>query len=98
MKEDAFFAEVLENPADPPAWETLGVLAAWLEDHGDPRGELLRLTRALLVPGGDERRQKEQRLRGLLDRGVRPCWPTRTNSLGMRLALIPAGTFLMGSP
>jgi hypothetical protein len=27
MNEDAFFAEILEDPGDPQAWETLGVVA-----------------------------------------------------------------------
>jgi formylglycine-generating enzyme required for sulfatase activity len=37
-------------------------------------------------------------VRRLLAAGVLPCVPTITNSIGMKLALIPAGTFLMGSP
>jgi uncharacterized protein (TIGR02996 family) len=98
MNADAFFAEILENPADPQVWGTLGVVADWLEERGDPRGELLRLTWALLRPGGEQRRQQEERVRALLAQGVRPCWPTLTNSLGIKLALIPPGTFLMGSP
>jgi uncharacterized protein (TIGR02996 family) len=40
----------------------------------------------------------EQRLRDLLVAGVRPPAPTVVNSLGMVFALVPAGSFLMGSP
>src|SRR5262249_5580065 len=40
----------------------------------------------------------EARLRCLLAQGVRPCWPTQTNSIGMRFAWCPPGTFHMGSP
>jgi uncharacterized protein (TIGR02996 family) len=94
-KEDAFLAAIAEDPAEPMPWL---VLADWLEEQGDPRGELLRLTRILLQPGGAHRAAQEERLRFLLAQGVRPCWPTMTNSIGMKFALIPAGTFLMGSP
>jgi formylglycine-generating enzyme required for sulfatase activity len=34
----------------------------------------------------------------LLASGVKPCVPIRTNSLGMELALIPEGSYHMGSP
>jgi uncharacterized protein (TIGR02996 family) len=95
MKEEAFLAAIVEDPAEPTAWLAL---ADWLEERGDPRGQLLRLTRILLQPGGDRRPVQEERLRCLLAEGVRPCWPTVTNSIGMQFALIPAGTFLMGSP
>jgi uncharacterized protein (TIGR02996 family) len=95
VKEGDFLTAIAEDPADPAAWL---VLADWLEEQGDPRGELLRLTRFLPQAGGEQRAVQEERLRGLLAQGVRPCWPTLTNSLGMKLALIPAGTFLMGSP
>jgi uncharacterized protein (TIGR02996 family) len=75
------------------------VLADWLEEQGDPRGDLVRVHFQLRkAPTGPERRALEERLRGLLARGVRPCVPLLVNSVGMRLAFIPAGTFLMGSP
>jgi uncharacterized protein (TIGR02996 family) len=95
MNEEAFLAAIAEDPAEPTAWLAL---ADWLEEQGDPRGELLRLTRTLLQPGGAQREMQEERLRFLLAQGVRPCWPTTTNSIGVQFALIPAGTFLMGSP
>jgi uncharacterized protein (TIGR02996 family) len=95
MNEELFLAAIREDPAEPTAWLAL---ADWLEEQGDPRGELLRLTRSLLQPGGVERAMQEERMRWLLAQGMRPCWPTLTNSIGMKFALIPAGTFLMGSP
>jgi uncharacterized protein (TIGR02996 family) len=93
--EQALLGAILDNPADEVAWSAL---ADWLEERGDPRGELLRLTRGLLQPGGGERPPREERVRTRLEEGVRPCWPALTNSIGMRLVHVPAGTFCMGSP
>jgi formylglycine-generating enzyme required for sulfatase activity len=45
-----------------------------------------------------KRAQMEERVADLLLAGVRPIAPVMTNSLGMRLALVPAGRFRMGSP
>jgi uncharacterized protein (TIGR02996 family) len=85
-----------DNPADDV---TRLVLADWLEEQGDVRGELLRLHVALRQrSAGADLSACEERVRSLLAAGVRPCVPTRTNSIGMQLALIPAGAFLMGSP
>src|SRR5580698_5344987 len=97
MNEEAAFVQaMLANPHD----LTLRlVFADWLEERGDPRGELLRLlhtlTQSVDVPG---RVQMEERLRSLLESGVKPVGPFVTNSVGMRFALIPPGTFMMGSP
>jgi uncharacterized protein (TIGR02996 family) len=76
------------------------ILADWLDEQGDPRGELVRVRCALRkASAGPERRALEERMRGLLARGVRPCVPLLVNAqVGMRLAFIPAGTFRMGSP
>jgi uncharacterized protein (TIGR02996 family) len=75
------------------------VFADWLEERGDPRGELLRLTHLLThatdLPG---RPAHEARLRTLLAAGVQPVGPRWTNTVGMHFALVPPGTFLMGSP
>jgi formylglycine-generating enzyme required for sulfatase activity len=70
-----------------------------LEEQGDARAELLRLLHVLtqeLHP--PERPTLEARLRELLAEGVEPVGPYWTNSLGMRFACIPPGTYLMGSP
>jgi uncharacterized protein (TIGR02996 family) len=75
------------------------VFADWLEERGDKRGELIRLlhtlTQAIDVT---DRAKLEERLRALLAAGVQPVGPFWTNSIGMRFAWIPAGTFMMGSP
>jgi uncharacterized protein (TIGR02996 family) len=75
------------------------VFADWLEERGDPRGELLRLThmltQAIDVPG---RPELEARLQTLLNEGVQPIGPFWTNARGLRFAWIPPGVFLMGSP
>jgi uncharacterized protein (TIGR02996 family) len=84
------------NPADETAWLAL---ADCLEEQGETdRAELVRLTHLLRwAPEGPERTTQEERLRTLLAADVRPCVPLLTNSLGMRLALIPPGRFWMGS-
>src|SRR5208282_3780120 len=75
------------------------VFADWLEERGDKRSELIRLlhtlTQAVEVP---DRGKLEDRLRSLLAAGVQPVGPFFTNSVGMKFAWVPAGTFLMGSP
>ena len=95
--EDALLQAIEDNPYD---WTLWLILADWLDEHNEPeRAELLRLQYIL----GQEatpphRSRQEERLRELIAEGVRPCLPVRTNSIGMRLALVPAGTLLMGSP
>jgi formylglycine-generating enzyme len=94
--EVAFLRAMQEQPGD----ESVRlVFADWLEERGDPRGELLRLlntlTQSVEVP---DRRQLEDRLRSLVASGVQPVGPFWTNSIGMKFAWIPAGTFLMGGP
>jgi uncharacterized protein (TIGR02996 family) len=83
------------DPADRTAWLALG---DWLEEHGElERAELLRLHLGLRADGaGTGRLEREGRVRELLE-GVEPCWPTLTNSLGMRFSLVPPGRFRMGS-
>jgi formylglycine-generating enzyme len=75
------------------------VFADWLEEQGDKRGELIRLlhtlTQSIDVP---DRSKLEDRLRSLVTDGVMPIGPFVTNSIGMKFAWIPAGTFMMGSP
>jgi len=94
--EQAFLQAMQENPEDTALRL---VFADWLEERGDARGELIRLlhtlTQSIKVRG---RKNLEDRLRALLASGVHPVGPFWTNSLGMKFAWIPAGTFLMGSP
>jgi uncharacterized protein (TIGR02996 family) len=85
-----------DSPGERLNWQ---VLADYLQEQGDSRGELLRLhldLRAAAWGKGDP--AKQARLVGLLDEGVRPCMPAVTNAAGMTFVLIPPGTFWMGSP
>jgi uncharacterized protein (TIGR02996 family) len=81
-----------------------GDLVAWLaladalEDVDDPRAEMVRLTCALRGKlKSAVREAHQQRLLELLAGGMRPVVPELTVSLGLRLALIPPGTFRMGA-
>jgi uncharacterized protein (TIGR02996 family) len=75
------------------------IFADWLEEQGDPRGELLRLTHTLThATDFPDRTACEARLHDLLAAGVQPVGPRWTNSLGMHLVWVPPGIFLMGSP
>src|SRR5262249_3901446 len=90
------------EPGDDLAWLAL---ADCLEESGQDReAELVRLREwlrfaELLHP---ERRAREFRLQRLIAEGVRPALPSMTLDLPhgatMRFALIPPGTFWMGSP
>jgi formylglycine-generating enzyme required for sulfatase activity len=84
------------DPADEVAWRALG--DALEESAATERAELLRLTRGLHgEPTGPNRQRRQQRLQALLGAGVVPCVPEMVNSIGMRLALVPAGVFWMGA-
>jgi uncharacterized protein (TIGR02996 family) len=95
--QEVLLRAIHESPGDELAW---AALADWLEEEGqDDRAELLRLDLALRrAPPGKPRLAAERRLQALVRAGVRPCVPLITNSVGMQFALVPAGTFLMGSP
>ena len=94
--EQAILHVLHDNPADEASWL---VLSDWLEEQGqDQRSELLRLHRGLRHPIADaDRLAAEKRIQHLLAGGVRPCMPILTNSIGMQMVLIPAGSFWMGS-
>jgi uncharacterized protein (TIGR02996 family) len=93
--EHALCQAILQRPGDR---ELRLIYADWLEEHGDPRHEILRLldqlTRALEVP---HRSRLELRLRKLVEQRIAPPGPFFVNSIGMRLAAIPPGIFRMGS-
>src|SRR5204862_4118366 len=93
----AVLAALHADPADELGWLAI---ADCLEEQGETdRAELARLSAQVRsMKAGAKRRQMENRVGELLAAGVRPCVPTITNSIGMTLALIPAGTFKMGSP
>jgi uncharacterized protein (TIGR02996 family) len=94
-----FDAFLLKMRADPDDSVLRMVVADWLEEQGDRRGELLRLTH-LLTHHLDhpERAAQEARARELVRVGVRPVGPWWTNSIGMEFVWVPAGCFTMGSP
>jgi uncharacterized protein (TIGR02996 family) len=74
------------------------VYADWLDEQGDPRGELLRIQEELRRIDVPHRTAKETRMHDLLNDGVEPLVITRTNSIGMPMVLIFPGEFVMGSP
>src|SRR4051794_20150478 len=89
------------DPADDLAWLAL---ADCLEEAGQTdRAELVRLREWLRSAGvaDPERAANERRLGELLAAGVRPAVPLRKVSLSpqvtLTLALIPPGSFWMGS-
>jgi uncharacterized protein (TIGR02996 family) len=98
--EEVFLQALHAEPGDETTWLAL---ADWLEEDGQgPRAELVRLLRRLrglsVLRRTRERARLEGRLTELLRAGVRPVVAELVNSLGMRLALVPAGKFRMGSP
>jgi uncharacterized protein (TIGR02996 family) len=97
---DTLHALLAASHADPADDMARLALADWLEEEGRPgAGELLRLHVQLRTGlEGEEFARAEQRLRDLILEGERPLMPEVVNSLGMRLALIPPGRFVMGSP
>jgi uncharacterized protein (TIGR02996 family) len=96
VMEEAFLQALHANPSDDL---TRQALADWLQEQGDPRGEVLRLCLLLKnLKKASQWQEHEERLRELLASGVRPCVPLLTNSIGMQFTLVPPGTFTMGSP
>jgi uncharacterized protein (TIGR02996 family) len=94
--ETALLQAIHDDPADATSWLAL---ADCLEEGGQQaRAELLRGHRAVRTLEGPRKQGYVLRTRELLLAGVTPCWPTLVGALGMPLALIPAGTFWMGSP
>src|SRR5438105_2297020 len=91
---DAFLSEIARTLRDDDLWL---ILADWLDEQGDPRGELARLRYALSQPGSAaERLALEERLSALLAAGVPPLVPQWTNRLGMTFVRLSPGRFWMG--
>src|SRR4051794_41797581 len=95
--EPSLLQAVAADPSDPLVWQAL---ADWLEESGqDGRAELARLVLRLRLERGHRHRWRwQKRVQELLAAGVRPCVPEMTNSVGMRLVLVPPGTCRLGSP
>jgi uncharacterized protein (TIGR02996 family) len=98
--ERSFLEDIKQHPGEQSLWL---ILADWLEEQPEPRqqarAEMVRLLYQLrLQPTAAEQPAWQGRLQALLEQGHRPPVPIVTSSLGMELALIPAGKFLMGSP
>jgi uncharacterized protein (TIGR02996 family) len=90
-----FLDSIRENPADPSLWLILG---DWLEEREDPRAELVRLTLSLRTePKHRDFKKRQASVQALLAGGMKPLVPGFTNSIGIELALIPAGSFVMGA-
>jgi uncharacterized protein (TIGR02996 family) len=96
MMEEAFQRSLRADPDDHSARL---IFADWLEEQGDPRGELIRLTWTLThTLDLLDRPGCETRLRSLLAAGVKPIGPRWTNSLGMSFVWVAPGSFVQGSP
>jgi uncharacterized protein (TIGR02996 family) len=94
--EAALLQALASAPEDELAWQALADVR---EEQGDPRGPLLRLHLRVRQHWQDPRRDAwRQEMARLLCAGVRFDLPRLSNRLGMELALIPPGAFLMGSP
>jgi uncharacterized protein (TIGR02996 family) len=93
--EQAFLDDIVAHPENPALWL---ILADWLEDRGDPRAELVRLTWQLQYePEHVDFAQRQARVQALLAGGMVPVRPRRTLA-GIEFAWVPPGSFLMGSP
>jgi len=93
--EQAILDAVVAQPDDPSHWL---ILADWLEDHDDPRAELVRLTWALQYePNHAEFGTRQVRIQTLLSRGMIPLVPRRL-ALGFEFVWIAPGSFWIGSP
>jgi uncharacterized protein (TIGR02996 family) len=94
--EAALLRALAAAPEDELAWQALADVR---EEQGDPSGPLLRLHLRVRQHWQDPRRDLwRQELARLLGAGVRFDLPRLSNRLGMELALLPPGAFLMGSP
>ncbi|MFO0929548.1 MAG: SUMF1/EgtB/PvdO family nonheme iron enzyme [Gemmataceae bacterium] len=99
--EETLLQAIHADPADATTWL---VLADWLEENGQPeRAEFLRLRELLREqPDVERRAEREDRLQKLLLGGVEPVvakWTVElADDVALTFALVPAGSFLMGSP
>jgi uncharacterized protein (TIGR02996 family) len=71
------------------------ILADYLEEQQDPRAQLVRLTYQFNYQPDTEDLQQE--IQQLLERGLRPLWPTRTVG-GISFVWVPPGRLLECEP
>lgn len=95
-RNDSAFRRAIETAPHDPALRLN--YADWLDDCGDPRGELFRIQEELRSINVEGRSAKESRMHELLSQGVRPIEFSWTNVFGMEFLLMFPGEFLMGSP
>jgi uncharacterized protein (TIGR02996 family) len=94
--EAALLQALAAAPQDELAWQALADVR---EEQGDPRGPLLRLHLRVRQHWQDPRREAwRQEMARLLGAWVKFDLPRLNNPIGMELALLPPGAFLMGSP
>lgn len=93
LVEQCFLDDILSNPQD---LTPRLVYADWLEEQGDPRGELLRIQEELRNSSVPGRTELEARMHQLLAHGVKPLAPTCKNSLGIKMVLIFPGEYRVG--
>jgi sulfatase modifying factor 1 len=95
MNLEELLAGLAAHPHEGERWL---ILADWLEDHGDPRAGLARLRwQYHYEPTHADFEPRRQRLCDLWAAHVVSPVPTLTNALAMTFALIPPGSFWMGS-
>jgi uncharacterized protein (TIGR02996 family) len=97
--EQALLQAIAEKPGDLMNWQ---VLADWLDDQDQAeQAEITRLHTGLRTKAPRRGREAEARLQALLEAGTRPVIPRLTLDLGnqvdMTFALVPPGSFWMGS-
>jgi len=88
--------DIVARPEESSLWL---VLADRLDEQGDPRAELVRLTWSLQYePDNSNFNARQKRLQALLAEGVIPVRPRLTLAPGVEFAWVAPGSFLMGSP
>jgi uncharacterized protein (TIGR02996 family) len=96
MNLEELLAGLAAHPHEGERWL---ILADWLEDQQDPRAELARLRwQYHYEHDHPEFEPRRERMCALWASGLPLLVPTLTNALGMTFALVPPGTFWMGSP
>jgi uncharacterized protein (TIGR02996 family) len=90
----AFLDDIVAHPGDSTPWL---VLADWLTERDDPRGEMVRLLRLCWdEPDHDDFATRHAALEAHYASGVRLPLPRFTNSLGMEFVWVPPGRFWVG--